>query len=148
MNHSRLLKTIKRNPIALICGVGAVILTIANIPSIIKDSSDNTLLRDKAKAIEVAELSAELDRGAAQKQLARGCSIALDAADPSKYADIKTGIAIDLPDLTQVCSRKGSIGTVIGGKLTAVNYSGQPLDVGDNAKRVYSNSVKIHQGAK
>jgi hypothetical protein len=148
MNHSKLSKTIKRNPIAVLCGVGAVILTLANIPTILKDGSDNQVLRDKAKAIEVAELSNELEREAAKKQLAKGCTIALDADNPSQYADIKEGLAIALPDGTLVCSRKGSIGTIKRGKLTAVNYAGQSLDVGDNAKRVYSSSVKIHQGAK
>ena len=148
MNHSKLTKLINRNPIATFCGVGAIILTLANIPTILKDSAANEALRDKAKAIEVAELSDEMEREAAKKQLAKGCTIALDAEDPSKYADIREGLSIALPDGTLVCSRKGSIGTIKRGKLTAVNYAGQPLDVGDNAKRVYSSSVKIHQGAK
>ena len=148
MNHSKLSKTLKRNPIAALCGAGAIILTLSSLPTILKDSADNQYLRDKAKAIEVADMSSELERDAAKKQLAKGCTIALDADDPSKYADIREGLAIALPDGTLVCSRKGSIGTVKGGKLTAVNYSGQPLDVGFNAKRVYSSSVKIHQGAK
>jgi hypothetical protein len=148
MNYSKLSKTLKRNPFAVLCGVGAVLITIANIPTILRDGADNQSLRDKAKSIEVAELSAEMEREAAQKMLAKGCTIALDADDPSQYADIFQGMSIALPDGTLVCSRKGSIGTVKGGKLTAVNYAGQPLDVGDNAKRVYSSSVKIHQGAK
>jgi hypothetical protein len=84
MNHSKLFKTIKRNPIPVLCGVGAVILTLANIPTILKDGSDNQVLRDKGKAIEVAEMSAELEREAAKKQLAKGCTIALDADNPSK----------------------------------------------------------------
>jgi hypothetical protein len=142
---NKLVKTLKRNPLTAICLAGALVLSIANLPTILKDGADNQVLRDKAKAIEVAELSADLDREAAQKQLAKGCTIALDADDTSKYADINEGMSIALPDGTLVCSRKGHIGTVKKGKLTAVNYAGQPLDVGDNAKRVYSNSVKVPQ---
>jgi hypothetical protein len=146
--NPKLVKTLKRNPVAVLCGIGAVILSIANLPTMLRDNADNQVLRDKAKSIEVAEMSQELEREAAKNQLAKGCTIALDADDPSKYADIKEGLTISLPDGTLVCSRKGSIGTIKRGKLTAVNYAGQPLDVGDNAKRVYSSSVKIHQGAK
>lgn len=148
MNHNKLIKTIKRNPVTALCGVGAVLSILFNLPSILKDSQDNQTLRDKAKSIEVADISAEMERDAAKKKLARGCTIAIDADDTSKYADIRNGLRIDLPDGTQVCSRKGSIGTIKNGKLVSVDYAGQPIDVGDNSKRVYSNSVKIHQEAK
>lgn len=140
------LRDIKNNLVPIGLALTCCVFTIGNWDSIQSDRANDLKLRDKARSIEHASLSRLLDQDAAKAAINEGCNIALQAGDKSKYADIRDGIRIDVADGTVVCSRRGDVGTVVGGKLTGVVSGGQPKDVKEFAKRVGYGSVAIQGG--
>jgi hypothetical protein len=141
MNHSKLIKTLKANPVAAFAGGLTIFLVIANIPSILADSDSSRSLASKSSAIKSAELSRRMDRNLAKQRLSNGCVIALQASDKTKYFNgLRDSLKVDLPTGSIVCSHIGGVSLVKNGRLTET-IAGDASDVGEAVKNVHSGSV-------
>jgi hypothetical protein len=141
MNHSKLIKTIKANPAAVIAGSMTLLLVIVNIPSILADSESARSLASKSSAIKASEMARKMDRDLATQRLANGCVIALQASDKTKYFNgLRDGLKVDLPTGSIVCSHIGGVSIIKDGKLTQT-IAGDRAAVGEAVKNVYSGSV-------
>lgn len=139
---------IKKNLVNYSFGAAFLIAVVAGIPNMVSNQSDNQKLRDKANALELEAASRLIEREAARSEILEGCLIALNSRNKAKYADIRNGIPVKAANGTQVCSRKGEIGTVENGKLVRVKSAGQPIDVKEFATRTNDGSVLIDEGTK
>jgi predicted trehalose synthase len=138
MNCSKLLKA---NPVATFAGGLTLLLTIANIPSILADSDSSRSLAAKSSAMKASELARRMDRNLAKQRLANGCIIALNASDNTKYFNgLRDGLKVDLPTGSIVCSHIGGVAIVKDGKLTET-IAGDASAVGEAVKNVHSGSV-------
>jgi hypothetical protein len=146
MNHSKLIKTLKANPVATFAGGLTILLTIANIPSILADSDSARSLASKSSAIKASEMARKMDRNLAKQRLSNGCVIAIQASDKTKYFNgIRDGLTVDLPTGTIVCSHIGGVSIVKDGKLTET-IAGDASAVGKAVKNVHSGSVLMESG--
>jgi hypothetical protein len=146
MNHAKLIKTLKANPVATFAGGLTILLTIANIPSILADSDSARSLASKSSAIKASEMARKMDRNLAKQRLSNGCVIALQALDKTKYFNgLRDGLTVDLPTGTIVCSHIGGVAIVKDGKLTET-IAGDASAVGEAVKNVHSGSVLMESG--
>jgi hypothetical protein len=124
--------------------IGGFILSIAlNLPNILRENTENQLLKNKAQAIKYQQLSDSIDRDAVIDRVSEAtCRIALQAERPNRYARARASLKANAIDGTYICFYGGEIGRVKRGQIELVASIGS-RKMKEISTHVYEGSIEI-----